>query len=339
MMRNLSLGAGGLMVALLLLLAAAGPHLAAADPLAIDLNHALAAPSRVHPLGCDALGRDLLARTLWGARISVGIAAAVVSVSLVVGCLIGGLSALTGGWVDELLMRAVDVVLAFPGILLAIALAAILGPGLVDLVIALAAMGWTGYARLVRGEILSLRELDYVQAAQGLGASPARLLFFHLLPGVAAPLAVQASFGVGGIIIAEAALSFLGLGIPPPQPTWGGMLDEGRAFLLVAPHLTTVPGVAIGLSVLGFNFLGDGLAQALRPAQLDLSPQSLTCALTHVQVGRGPYSARSPISRFSFPLSFLISLFSFLLSADLRPLSARPGSCRTADAPRRVPLQ
>jgi peptide/nickel transport system permease protein len=263
MMRNLSLCAGARMVALLLMLAAVGPHLAAANPLAIDLSHALAGPSRTHPLGCDALGRDLLARTLWGARISVGIAAAVVGVSLVVGSLIGGAAALAGGRIDELLMRAVDVLLAFPGILLAIALAAILGPGLVDLVIALAAMGWTGYARLVRGEILSLRERDYVQAARGLGASPNRLLFVHLLPGVAAPLAVQASFGVGGIIIAEAALSFLGLGIPPPQPTWGGMLDEGRAFLLVAPHLTTVPGLAIGLSVLGFNFLGDGLAQLL----------------------------------------------------------------------------
>jgi peptide/nickel transport system permease protein len=260
-MRNPSLAAGALMVALVLLLAAAGPYLAASDPLAINLSYALAAPSRAHPLGCDALGRDLLSRTLFGARISIVIAAAVIGVSLVAGSLIGGAAALAGGPVDELLMRAVDVLLAFPGILLAIALAAILGPGLTDLIIALAAMGWTGYARLVRGEILSLRERDYVQAARGLGASPARLLFLHLLPGVAAPLAVQASFGVGGIIIAEAALSFLGLGIPPPQPTWGGMLDEGRAFLLVAPHLTTVPGVAIGLSVLGFNFLGDGLAQ------------------------------------------------------------------------------
>ena len=263
MMRNLSLAAGALMVSLLLLLAAVGPHLAAADPLAIDLRHALAAPSRAHPLGCDALGRDLLARTLWGARISMGIAAAVVGASLVVGSLVGGVAAMAGGRIDELLMRCVDVLLAFPGILLAIALAAILGPGLLDLVIALAAMGWTGYARLVRGEILSLRERDYVQAARSLGASPLRLLFVHLLPGVASPLAVQASFGLGGIIIAEAALSFLGLGIPPPQPTWGGMLDEGRAFLLVAPHLTTVPGLAIGLSVLGFNFLGDGLAQLL----------------------------------------------------------------------------
>jgi peptide/nickel transport system permease protein len=259
--RNFSLAAGGVIVAVLLLLAAAGPGLDASDPLAINLDHALAGPSAAHPLGCDALGRDMLARTVWGARISVGIAAAVVSVSLVIGSLIGGAAALAGGWVDELLMRAVDILLAFPGILLAIALAAILGPGLVDLVIALAAMGWTGYARLVRGEILSLRERDYVLAARGLGATPARLLLRHLLPAVAGPLAVQASFGIGGIIIAEAALSFLGLGIPPPQPTWGGMLDEGRAFLLVAPHLTTVPGLAIGLSVLGFNFLGDGLAR------------------------------------------------------------------------------
>ncbi len=261
MIRNFSLAAGGVMVAALLLLAAAGPGLDATDPVAINLDRALAGPSRAHPLGCDALGRDMLARTLWGARISVGIAAAVVGVSLVIGSLIGGAAALASGWIDELLMRAVDILLAFPGILLAIALAAILGPGLVDLVIALAAMGWTGYARLVRGEILSLRERDYVQAARSLGATPARLLLRHLLPAVAGPLAVQASFGIGGIIIAEAALSFLGLGIPPPQPTWGGMLDEGRAFLLVAPHLTTVPGVAIGLSVLGFNFLGDGLAQ------------------------------------------------------------------------------
>jgi peptide/nickel transport system permease protein len=261
MMRNPSLAIGTLMVAFLLMLAAAGPHLAAANPLAIDLKNTLAAPSRTHPLGCDALGRDLLSRTLVGARISIVIAAAVVGVSLLAGSLIGGCAALAGGRVDQLLMRTVDVLLAFPGILLAIALAAILGPGLADLIIALAAIGWTGYARLVRGEILSLRERDYVQAARGLGASPARLLLRHLLPAVAAPLAVQASFGVGGIIIAEAALSFLGLGIPPPQPTWGGMLDEGRAFLLVAPHLTTVPGLAIGLSVLGFNFLGDGLAQ------------------------------------------------------------------------------
>jgi len=158
-------------------------------------------------------------------------------------------------------MRGVDILLAFPGILLAIALAAILGPGLIDLVIALGAIGWTGYARLVRGEVLSLREREYVQAARALGARPSRLLVRHLIPALAGPVAVQATFGIGGIIVAEAALSFLGLGARPPTPTWGNMIDEGRVFLLVAPHLTTAPGLAIGISVLGFNFLGDGLAQ------------------------------------------------------------------------------
>jgi peptide/nickel transport system permease protein len=158
-------------------------------------------------------------------------------------------------------MRFVDVVLAFPGFLLAIALAAILGPGLTDLVIALTAMGWTGYARVVRGEVLSLRERDYVIAADTLGATPSRILMRHLLPGIAGPVAVQATFGIGGIIVAEASLSFLGLGVMPPTPSWGNMLDAGRAFLLVAPHLTTAPGIAIGLSVLAFNLLGDGLAQ------------------------------------------------------------------------------
>lgn len=261
--RNPSLLAGGAIVAGLALLAIGGPFIDRADPLAINLAQSLAAPGARHWLGCDALGRDMLARVLWGARISLGVSTLVVTLSLVVGSLIGGAAALAGGRVDNLVMRVVDVVLAFPGFLLAIALAAILGPGLTDLVIALTAMGWTGYARLVRGEVLSLREREYVQAATVLGARPSRLLFHHLLPGLAGPVAVQATFGVGGIIVAEAALSFLGLGVVPPAPSWGNMLDAGRAFLLVAPHLTTAPGVAIGVSVLGFNLLGDGLAQAV----------------------------------------------------------------------------
>jgi len=185
----------------------------------------------------------------------------VVASSMLIGSAIGGAAALTGGRIDNLVMRAVDIVLAFPGILLAIALAAILGPGLVDLAIALTAMGWTGYARVVRGEVLTLREREYVLAAETLGATRSRLLMRHLMPALAGPLAVQATFGVGGIIGAEAALSFLGLGALAPTPTWGNMLDAGRAFLLVAPHLTTAPGLAIGFSILGFNLLGDGIAQ------------------------------------------------------------------------------
>jgi peptide/nickel transport system permease protein len=248
-------------VIVIVLTAIVGPMLFRADPLSIDLSNVLAGPSRAHPFGCDALGRDVLTRVLWGARLSLSISTVVVAISLIVGSLIGATAALSGGQIDNLMMRGVDIVLAFPGILLAIALAAILGPGLIDLVIALTAMGWTGYARIVRGEVLTLREREYVLAAQTLGASQSRLLMRHLLPGVVGPLAVQATFGIGGIIGAEAALSFLGLGARPPTPSWGNMLDAGRAFLLVAPHLTTAPGLAIGLSILGFNVLGDGIAQ------------------------------------------------------------------------------
>ncbi|MBF6567516.1 MAG: ABC transporter permease [Candidatus Binataceae bacterium] len=258
---SLAIGAG--LVITLVLCAAFGPLLIGIDPNAIDLAHTLARPGPGHWLGCDALGRDMLSRVLWGARISLAVSTIVIALSLAVGSLIGGFAAIIGGRIDELVMRAVDIVLAFPGFLFAIALAAILGPGLTDLVIALAAMGWTGYARLVRGELLSLREREYAQAAQALGATRSRVLFRHLLPALTGPVAVQATFGIGGIIIAEAALSFLGLGVLPPSPSWGNMLDSGRAYLLVAPHLTTAPGIAIGLAVLGFNLLGDGLAQSI----------------------------------------------------------------------------
>ncbi len=261
--RNPSLMIGIAIVTLLILGAIFGPLLFPVDPLAIDLTNSLAGPSFSHPFGCDALGRDVLARVLWGARLSLSISAAVVALSLVIGSLIGGAAALSGPRIDNLVMRSVDIVLAFPGILLAIALAAILGPGLLDLVIALSAMGWTGYARIVRGEVLTLREREYVLAAETLGARQSRLLFHHLLPGIVGPVAVQATFGIGGIIGAEAALSFLGLGAMPPTPSWGNMLDAGRAFLLVAPHLTTAPGIAIGFAILGFNLLGDGIAQVV----------------------------------------------------------------------------
>lgn len=259
--RNPSLAIGASIVVALQLAAIVGPWFARADPLAIDLTRTLAPPGPGQWLGCDALGRDLLARIIFGARLSLGVSITVVALSLVVGSVIGGSAGLAGGRVDGLVMRGVDIVLAFPGLLLAIALAAILGPGVRDLVIALSAMGWTGYARLVRGEVLSLREREYIEAARCLGARGTRLLFRHLLPALGGPLAVQATFGIGGVIIAEAALSFLGLGARPPAPSWGNMLDSGRAFILVAPRLTTAPGVAIGLSVLGFNLLGDGLAQ------------------------------------------------------------------------------
>ena len=261
--RNAAVIVGGAIVATLVIIAAIGPFMVSADPLAIDLSQVFARPNLAHLLGCDALGRDVLARILWGARLSLMVAIAVVAFSLIVGSLIGGSAALAGGRVDNLVMRVVDIVMAFPGFLLAIALAAILGPGLADLMFALTAMGWTGYARLVRGEVLALREREYIAAARALGADGRRLLLSHLLPGVAGPLAVRATFGIGGIIVAEAALSFLGLGVPAPAPSWGNMLQAGQPFMLVAPSLTMAPGIAIGLAVLGFNLLGDGLAQAI----------------------------------------------------------------------------
>jgi peptide/nickel transport system permease protein len=263
MRRNPSLAIGAVLVVLLMLSAIVGPCALHTDPIAIDLSRVLAAPSRSHWLGCDSLGRDVFARVIWGARLSLGVSTMVVALSLTVGGVIGGAAALAGGRIDSLVMRGVDIVMAFPGFLLALALAAILGPGLGYLIIALTAMGWTGYARLVRGEVLALRERDYIEGARALGATHSRLLIRHMVPALAGSVAVKATFGVGGIVIAEAALSFLGLGARPPAPSWGNMLDAGRAFILVAPHLTTAPGVAIGLAVLGFNLLGDGLVQLI----------------------------------------------------------------------------
>ena len=249
-------GAAGLL--LLLATAVIGPPLAG-DPFAPDLDHRLHPPSAAHALGQDALGRDVLARLLGGARISLVVGVATVAVSLLIGVGIGALAALRGGWVDELASRAIDVLLAFPGLLLAIALAAVLGPSVGNVVVALSVLGWTGYARVTRAELTALGRREFVQAAVALGASPLRLLIHHLLPHTLPTLLVQATFGMSGAIVAEASLSFLGLGAPPPASSWGGMLDEGRAFLLVAPHLTLAPGAALALTILCLQLLGDGL--------------------------------------------------------------------------------
>jgi len=251
---------GGALILLLLLFAALGaPIIVPHDPLRQNLANDLVAFSADHPLGTDKLGRDILSRTLYGARISLLVGFATVALSLVIGLVIGSLAGYFGGWIDLLLMRLVDILLAFPGILLAIAFTAVLGPGLNHVVLALCLIGWTGYARLVRGEIIALREREFVQAARALGGRPRRVIFRHLLPNLAAPLAIQATFGLAAAIIAEGSLSFLGLGVEPPTPSWGSMLNDGRQFLLVAPHLTTYPGLAIMISVFALNLVGDGL--------------------------------------------------------------------------------
>jgi peptide/nickel transport system permease protein len=255
---------GGLVGLGLLGLAAAGaPLITSADPYRPALRERLRPPRTAHPLGQDALGRDVFARVLHGGRISLAVAVATVALSLAVGVTLGTAAGYAGGRLDEALVRVIDVLLAFPGLLLAIALAAVLGPSLGNVVLALSALGWTGYARLARAEAAALRRRDFVQAAVALGAGPARIVVRHVLPLAASPLLVQATFGMSGAIVAEASLSFLGLGAPSPLPSWGAMIDEGRAFLLVAPHLTVFPGLALAGTVLVLQLLGDGLRDLL----------------------------------------------------------------------------
>ena len=257
--------AGLIIVMITVLAAVAGPVLSPYNPAAQELSRRLEGPSVSHPFGLDELGRDILARLLAGARISLMVGVAVVSVSSLVGMLLGSIAGYFGGYVDDLISRLIDVLMAFPGILLAIALVAVLGPGLSNVVLALSVIGWVGYARLVRGQALRARELEFVQAARALGAGPARVVVRHVLPTAFPIVVVQATLGMAGAIIAEAALSFLGLGVQPPTPSWGTMLDAGRSHLFDAPHLTLFPGLAIALLVLGFNFLGDGLRDRVDP--------------------------------------------------------------------------
>jgi peptide/nickel transport system permease protein len=256
---------GGLIVVTAFLAATLGPLLSPYDPSAQELALRLAGPSWSHPFGLDELGRDILARVLSGARISLAVGVTVVMVSALVGTALGAVAGYTGGWVDDLISRVMDVLLAFPGILLAIALVAVLGPSVTNVVVALCVIGWVGYARLVRGQVLRVRELEFVQAARALGGTTPHVLVRHVLPTAVPAVVVQATLGMASAIIAEASLSFLGLGVQPPTPSWGTMLDAGRSHLLDAPHLTVVPGAAIALVVLGFNFLGDGLRDVADP--------------------------------------------------------------------------
>jgi peptide/nickel transport system permease protein len=242
-----------------------GPMVTPFDPSAQELALRLAGPSGTHPFGLDELGRDILARVLAGARISFLVGLTVVSVSASVGTLLGAIAGYFGGVADDVISRVIDVLLAFPGLLLAIALVAVLGPSLGNVLFALTIIGWVGYARLVRGQVLRARELEYVQAARAAGARIPRILWRHVIPTAIPAVVVQATLGMAGAIIGEAALSFLGLGVQPPTPSWGTMLNGGRAHLLDAPHLTIFPGLAIALLVLGFNFLGDGLRDATDP--------------------------------------------------------------------------
>ncbi|OLE84971.1 MAG: peptide ABC transporter permease [Acidobacteria bacterium 13_1_20CM_2_60_10] len=280
-LRQSLLGRLGLIAAALLVAAALlAPFLAPADPAAQDLPARLAAPSRSHWMGTDELGRDVTARVLYGARISLFVALSVVCGCGLTGLLIGMLAGYAGGWFDRLVNTVlINTFLSFPGVLLAIAFAAFFGPGIGKVILALVITGWAGYARLARAQVLKVKELEFVLAARSLGASPVRIMTRHLLPNILQPVLIQATIGIAGAILAESTLSFLGLGVLAPVPSWGAMLNDARGHLFDAPHLVVFPALAVMIAVLAFNLLGDAWRDWLDPrtrAQLqalDLSRQ------------------------------------------------------------------
>ncbi len=260
---------GMIVAAMLILMAALSPLLASWEKVqSQELVARLDPPDRTHLMGRDQLGRDMMARIIYGARISMLVGISVVTISAFFGVLIGSFAGYKGGWTDRIISGFLfNVFLSFPGILLAIAMVAFLGPSIQNLIIALSVIGWVGYARLMRAQVLKVREYDFVTAARALGASDYRILLKHVLPNSIQPLIVQASLGMAGAILAEAGLSFLGLGVPEPIPSWGKMIDDSREFWFTAPHLFIFPGLMIALSVLAFNFIGDGLRERLDPKQ------------------------------------------------------------------------
>ncbi len=265
MFRNKWTYAGLIIILFFIVTALTAPWIAPEDPYEINLVLQLAPPDADHIMGRDNNGSDILSRLLYGARISLVVGLSVVTISGIIGILLGLVSGYYGGWVDLILMRIVDILLAFPGLLLAIALVAVLGPSLTNVVIALIALGWVPFARLVRGQVISVKERNYILAARTSGQSDLRVMIIHILPNIISVVIVQATFNLAGVIISESSLSFLGLGAPPGTPSWGAMLSEGKQVILDAPHVSIFPGLAIMLVVLAFNFVGDGLRDKLDP--------------------------------------------------------------------------
>jgi len=257
--------AGLALIAILAVIALLAPLIAPANPLKQVLSTRLKPPSADHWLGTDQLGRDVLSRMIYGARISLLIGTVVVGLAASVGTFVGLVAGYVGGWLDEGLMRLTDVFLAFPALILAMAISGALGPSLTNAMIAIAVVSWPVYARLVRAQVLSLREREYVEAARGLGASAQRIVWRHILPNTLAPLLVQASFDMGGAILSAAGLSFIGFGTQPPTAEWGVMISEGRNYIATHSWLSLFPGLAILLTVAAFNLIGDGLRDALDP--------------------------------------------------------------------------
>jgi peptide/nickel transport system permease protein len=263
---NVLASTGVVLVTLFVICAVFAPWIAPQDPARIDLPTRLAGPSSTHWCGTDELGRDILSRLIYGSRISMLVGSCVVAASLTLGLIVGSIAGYYGGRIDRFVNVVVmNAFLSFPGILLAIAFVAFRGPGIFNLVLALSLGGWVGYARLVRAQVLAAREREFVEAARSLGASDLRVIVRHILPNIIQPIIVQAAIGMAGAILAEATMSFLGLGVPPPTASWGTMLNDGRAHLFDAPNLVIFPAMAVMLAVLSFNFIGDALRDFLDP--------------------------------------------------------------------------
>ena len=257
---------GVVLVIVFVIFALFAPWIAPRDPAFINLPARLGAPSQAHFFGTDELGRDIFSRIVFGARISMLVGSCVVLASLAFGLIIGSIAGYYGGGIDRFVnVVLMNAFLSFPGILLAIAFVAFRGPGIFNLILALSLGGWVGYARLVRGQVLAAREREFVEAARALGASDLRIIVRHILPNIIQPVIVQAAIGMAGAVLAEATMSFLGLGVPPPTASWGSMLNDARSHLFDAPHLVLFPAVTVMLAVLAFNFIGDALRDLLDP--------------------------------------------------------------------------
>ncbi len=256
---------GGIVVVVLFVVSVFAPVLSPYDPDAIHVNEILMPPSRQHILGTDELGRDVLSRMIWGSRISLKVGFVAVGIAILIGVIVGSAAGYYGGWIDSILMRFVDIMLCFPAFFLILAVIAILQPSIYNIMAVIGLTSWMGVARLVRAEFLRIREMDFVKAARSIGASDFRIIFRHILPNALSPVLVAATLGVAGAILTESALSFLGIGVQPPTPSWGNMLTAGKDNMEIAWWLSVFPGMAILITVLGYNLLGEGLRDILDP--------------------------------------------------------------------------
>jgi peptide/nickel transport system permease protein len=258
---------GGMLVFCVFVLSLLAPWVAPYSPSRIDINNILIGPSLSHPLGTDDLGRDVLSRMLWGGRISLEVGFVAVGIATVIGIILGALAGYYGGWIDSMIMRAVDIMLSIPTIFLVLAVIAILEPSIINIMIVIGLTSWMEPARLIRAEFISLKEREFVIAARGIGASDGRIIVRHVLPNGLSPILVSATLGIGGAILLESSLSFLGLGVQPPTPSWGSLLSSGKDNIEIAWWLSAFPGLAILVTVLGYNLLGEGIRDALDPRQ------------------------------------------------------------------------